>query len=116
MKTFSLEPSNWNVHRDFAVWRIYSSGKAFCGNTRSGKALDQSLGLLDLEELKQAASNGEAGLVRRTAPCGNPTPLGMLHAAGLGAGTVAVRYGGIRQFPRVTTSMPTRAFFTKHAG
>jgi hypothetical protein len=87
------------------------AAKRSAGIRDSGQALDQSLGLLDLEELKQAASNGEAGLVRRTAACGNPTPLGMLHAAELGAGTLAVRYGGIRQFPRVTTSMPTRAFF-----
>ena len=51
------------------------------------EALNQSLGSLDLEELKQAASNDEAGLVRLAAPARKPAALGMLHAAGLGAGT-----------------------------
>ena len=36
------------------------------------EALNQSLGSLDLEELKQAASNDEAGLVRLAAPAENP--------------------------------------------
>ena len=36
------------------------------------EALNQSLGSLDLEELKQAASNDEAGLVRLAAPEENP--------------------------------------------
>ena len=36
------------------------------------EALNQSLGSLDLEELKQTASNDEAGLVRLAAPAQNP--------------------------------------------
>ena len=36
------------------------------------EALNQSLGSLDLEELKQAASNDEAGLVRLAAPAESP--------------------------------------------
>ena len=36
------------------------------------EALNQSLGSLDLEELKQAASNDEAGVVRLAAPAENP--------------------------------------------
>ncbi len=36
------------------------------------EALNQSLGSLDLEELKQAASNDEAGLVRLASPAENP--------------------------------------------
>ena len=36
------------------------------------KALNQSLGSLDLEELKEAASNGEAGLVRLATHAENP--------------------------------------------
>ena len=52
------------------------------------EALNQSLGSLDLEKLKEVATSGEAGLVRLAALRGKSTALGMLHAAGFGTGTV----------------------------
>ena len=54
--------------RRFApVSRISSSGTASCASTRFWPKLSISrLGSLDLERLKQAASNGESGLVRLT--------------------------------------------------
>ena len=52
--------------------------------------------------------------IRETRPFRSafPSPRSARNAARgrAGAGTVAVRYGGIRQFPRVTTSMPMRLF------
>jgi hypothetical protein len=69
MKTFSLQPSNWNIET-LQCGAFIRAAKRSAGIRDSGRALDQSPGSLDLEELKQAASNGEAGLVRRTAPAG----------------------------------------------
>ena len=67
---------------------IYSSGKAFCGSTRFWPKLSiNRWDHLDLDELKQTASNDEAGLVRLAALRGKPAALGMLHAAGLGVGS-----------------------------
>jgi hypothetical protein len=87
------------------------AAKRSAGIGDSGRALDQSLGLLDLEGLKQAASNGEAGLVRRTAPCGKPTPLGMLRAAGLGAGTVGGAIGWDSAIPARNHQHADASFF-----
>ena len=52
---------------------------------------------------------GRTGAPKRS--CGKPTPL----AAGLGAGTVAVRYGD-SAIPARNHQHADATFFTKHAG
>jgi primosomal protein N' len=57
------------------------------------EALNQSLGSLDLEELKQTASNDEAGLVRLSAHAENPLLSECCTRQGLELEEWAVKYG-----------------------
>src|SRR4029077_13731015 len=116
MKTFSLEPSNWNVHRDFAVWRIYSSGKAFCGNMRFWQSSRSIAGIAGFGgiETGRLEWRGRTGAPNRTLRESNASRNAARGRAWSWKSGGAIRWDSA--IPARNHQHADASFFTKHAG